>query len=338
MKKKILKIILFMVIVLLILSIGVLIFINERDKTIDLIDDFKQIEYGQIYNPSVDELIDLNKYSFIDKSKVIIEFEDEKDYSKVGDYIIKVKYKKLVLIQNVKVVDTIAPEISIDEKIEIDQDTDLTKYDFVSHAKVSDLSETKELKIDYSNVDSTKPGEYIAKVSVEDIYDNYSEKEFKVSILEVIKQEELEEQAEVKKETTKNTSKTVTTNTKTSSNNKTNSKQESSSKNTTITTSKPSNTSSNESQKIVETPSSNNTPTESKQNTNKNNNTSKKDNSNYCVYGGPEHVEGDGKNEHGYYKTWDAAWEACQVYMKGKGTGNFKVGECWCGLFYFWVE
>ena len=72
MKRKILKIILCMVMLAIIFSIGVLVFINERDKTISLINEYKQIEYGEIYNPAIEELIDLEKFNFIDVSKMNI--------------------------------------------------------------------------------------------------------------------------------------------------------------------------------------------------------------------------------------------------------------------------
>lgn len=338
MKRKILKIILCMVILAIIFSIVVLVFINERDKTISLINEYKQIEYGEIYNPTIEELIDLEKFNFIDVSKMNIEFniekENDKDYAKVGDYTVKVFYKNITLIQNIKVIDTIAPTISIDEKIEIDQNTDLTGYDFKSLVKFSDLSETKEIKIDYSNVDSTKPGEYTAKVLVEDIFGNASEKEFKIVILEVV--QPIEENINTEKEkikTSTTTSNTKATTIPSNSNNKTTSNINKPSSNVNIATNNISSGNSNSNKENTNT-----TPSANTNNSSNSSTLTKKDDSNYCINGGPEHVEGDGKNEHGYYASWDLAWEACQEYMKGKGTVSFKVGECWCGLFYFWVE
>ena len=58
----------------------------------------------------------------------------------------------------------------------------------------------------------------------------------------------------------------------------------------------------------------------------------------WCDEGGKKHWQGTGKNEHGYYKTWDAAWTECKNYMKDMKSGNYAVKECPCGLFYFWVE
>lgn len=57
----------------------------------------------------------------------------------------------------------------------------------------------------------------------------------------------------------------------------------------------------------------------------------------YCVDGGKTHIYGDGANEHGYYKTWDEAFKAYEDYTKGWDSTQFKVDQCACGLYYFWV-
>ena len=57
----------------------------------------------------------------------------------------------------------------------------------------------------------------------------------------------------------------------------------------------------------------------------------------YCVDGGKIHIYGDGANEHGYYKTWDEAFSAYEEYTKGWESTQFKVDQCACGLYYFWV-
>ena len=57
----------------------------------------------------------------------------------------------------------------------------------------------------------------------------------------------------------------------------------------------------------------------------------------YCVDGGKVHIYGDGTNEHGYYKTWDEAFKAYEEYTKGWDSTQFKVDQCACGLYYFWV-
>ena len=57
----------------------------------------------------------------------------------------------------------------------------------------------------------------------------------------------------------------------------------------------------------------------------------------YCVDGGKTHIYGDGANEHGYYKTWDEAFNAYENYTKGWESTQFKIDQCACGLYYFWV-
>lgn len=58
----------------------------------------------------------------------------------------------------------------------------------------------------------------------------------------------------------------------------------------------------------------------------------------WCDEGGSKHWQGNGPNEHGYYNTWDAAWQAAQEYMKDSLSGNFMVRQCPCGLYYYWVK
>lgn len=57
----------------------------------------------------------------------------------------------------------------------------------------------------------------------------------------------------------------------------------------------------------------------------------------YCVDGGKIHIYGDGANEHGYYKTWEEAFNAYEEYTKGWESTQFKIDQCACGLYYFWV-
>ena len=67
MKKLFLKIILSLLILFLTFGILLEIFIKERDKTICLKEDYKKIEYGENYNPKIEDLIDLEKFKFLDK-------------------------------------------------------------------------------------------------------------------------------------------------------------------------------------------------------------------------------------------------------------------------------
>lgn len=57
----------------------------------------------------------------------------------------------------------------------------------------------------------------------------------------------------------------------------------------------------------------------------------------YCVDGGKTHIAGDDVNEHGYYKTWDEAFNAYEKYTEGWKSSHFKINQCFCGLYYFSV-
>ncbi len=193
MKKKFYIVFIFFIIIFIALEIFSIIFINKVDSQISLKNDEIIIEYGNTYNPNIQDLIDINSIKFIDVGRIRIvsniENEPGKNYSATGEYNVKVYYKDKVFIQDVKVVDTIAPIISIRDSIEIPIDTDLSTYNFDELINVSDLSKVNDYKINLDNVNSAISGEYVAKVTVEDIYLNKAEKEFKIIIPE--KKEEI---------------------------------------------------------------------------------------------------------------------------------------------------
>lgn len=239
MKKKIFISFIIIIVLLMIFGIATMFFIIQRDKNISLIQENVVIEYGNTYNPNIEELIDLSRYSFINSEKVRIESNIEngenKDYPEVGKYEINVYYNKKSLKQTIQVIDTTAPELSIKENIEIPFGTDLATYNFKELMSVSDLSEVKEYDINIDNVDSSCSGEYIAKVMVEDIYNNRTQKEFKVII-----QEEKKETKEVTtQEQTKSSNSSKNSNEKkTTSNSKKTTKEDNSTKNSSSNTSK----------------------------------------------------------------------------------------------------
>ena len=188
MKKRVFISFLILLLVVIIFSVIYLIYIEKRDSKISLKKEYISVEYGNTYNPNIDDLIDLSKYSFINKNNIRIESniqnENEKDYPAVGKYEINVYYKEMCLKQKIEVIDTINPELSVKESIEIPFNTNLESYDFKECINATDLSQMKDYIFDFSNVNSGVSGEYTAKVSVEDIYGNKNEKNFKVIIKE----------------------------------------------------------------------------------------------------------------------------------------------------------
>lgn len=57
----------------------------------------------------------------------------------------------------------------------------------------------------------------------------------------------------------------------------------------------------------------------------------------WCVDGGTHHVAGDGANEHGYYSSWDSAYQAFEQYTKDWTSCQYKINQCACGKYYFWA-
>lgn len=216
MKKKIFIIILVIIILILGISFGIIEYITQRDNKISLIQDKVIIEYGETYNPTLEELINLQEFNYIDVEKVEIESnidnEENKEYPAVGKYEIRVNYKDKTLKQKIEVIDTIAPELSIQENIEIEYNTDLSTFDFKNYITTSDLSELKDYNIDLAKVNTSISGEYETTVTIEDMYGNKTEQKFKIKVLEKV-----EEKVEEPKE---NAQKEAVTENKTNNSNK----------------------------------------------------------------------------------------------------------------------
>ena len=317
MKKKVLIGLVIILFLVIIFGITYMLFLEKRNNGISLIKDNVVIEYGNTYNPNIEELVDLSKYKFINKQEISIEYnienEKDKDYPAVGVYEINIIYKNIILKQKIEIKDTIAPNIEVLENIRIDYNTDLSSFDFKKYFNVTDLSPTKELVVNLSNINSSISGEQTTIASVEDIYSNKKEIELKINILEKAEEtqkEKIEKQEQFTNNATSKNSGTI----------------QGTKKNDVKNNKKTQNSSSNSSSNV--------------QNSSTNNADSipKKEEPIWCDEGGKKHWQGTGKNEHGYYKTWDAAWTECKNYMKDMKSGNYAVKECPCGLFYFWVE
>lgn len=59
--------------------------------------------------------------------------------------------------------------------------------------------------------------------------------------------------------------------------------------------------------------------------------------SEWCFEGGSKHIAGDEANEHGYYDTWNDAFNAYEEYTKNWLSSHYKVNQCACGKYYFWA-
>ncbi len=64
-KKFIISLVIIFIIVVIVL--GFYIYITYRDSQISLISEIIEIEYGETYNPNINDLIDMNKFDFLKK-------------------------------------------------------------------------------------------------------------------------------------------------------------------------------------------------------------------------------------------------------------------------------
>ena len=179
------------------------------------------VEYGEKYEPKFENLVKTNGLdkedvhtlqhntkitSDLKNEKVEIKDEagnvtgeEEKEYPAVGKYTIELKYDGDTFKQKVEVKDTKAPSMTAPENIEILQGTDLNTFDFKSLLPVTDLSEISDYTFDLSGIDANVSGEYTLKASVQDKYENKTEKDVKVTVTappavasdEVVVQEEV---------------------------------------------------------------------------------------------------------------------------------------------------
>ena len=179
------------------------------------------VEYGEKYEPKFENLVKTNGLdkedvhtlqhntkitSDLKNEKVEIKDEagnvtgeEEKEYPAVGKYTIELKYYGDTFKQKVEVKDTKAPSLTAPENIEILQGTDLNTFDFKSLLPVTDFSEISDYTFDLSGIDANVPGEYTLKVSIQDKYENKTEKDVKVTVTtspavasdEVVVQEEV---------------------------------------------------------------------------------------------------------------------------------------------------
>ena len=199
-KKKIWGLIIFVVICLTVIVISI---INKKDL-LKLKKESINVEYGQSVSTDLNDYLDLSDLSNKEKKDVLkntkyksnvkneletITNQDgtisqkDRGFAKIGDYKITLTYQNEVETIKVKVRDTVTPQLSGPDNIEIIQGTDLTTFDFKSLISATDLSQLNDVIIDYSAIDTNILGEYKVKASVEDVNKNKAEKEFKVTVV-----------------------------------------------------------------------------------------------------------------------------------------------------------
>ena len=199
-KKKIWGLIIFVVICLTVIVISI---INKKDL-LKLKAESINVEYGQSVSTDLNDYLDFSDLSNKEKKDVLkntkyksnvknelktITNQDgtisqkDRGFAKIGDYKITLTYQNEVETIKVKVRDTVTPQLSGPDNIEIIQGTDLTTFDFKSLITATDLAQLNDIIIDYSAIDTNTLGEYKVKVSVEDVNKNKAKKEFNVTVV-----------------------------------------------------------------------------------------------------------------------------------------------------------
>ena len=200
-KKKIV-IIIGMIIILLTVLISFWYVYEKNLNQWDVREKQVTIEYGEIYEPSLSELVDTGKYPDVTSENTQIDIEANKDgdaaYYSVGKSNIKIthtsEYKlfglKLFSVKDTKnipftISDTTAPVFSNDNGVNPKEVSFIKdcKEDITNKYQASDLSNV-EITFDDKDVDYSKAGEYTANVFAKDANGNVSYMEVKVVITE----------------------------------------------------------------------------------------------------------------------------------------------------------
>lgn len=197
------------VIALICLAIGVWFIVERNANKWELKQNEVTVEYGEIYEPRIADLVDVEKYSNVKNSNTSIQINNASYvinsknhntpmYYDIGDYDIdivhKVEYKlfgaTIFTMDETKKVslfvkDTIAPVFVEEEGInpkEIEFVKDC-KEDITSKYKATDLSEVS-ITVDDTNVNYLEVGEYTANILATDTSGNVTPYEIKVKVIE----------------------------------------------------------------------------------------------------------------------------------------------------------
>ena len=294
----------------------------------------KQIEYGTEINVAdlqlpADTKIYINdeevtdKYKFLNVGTIKVKETKEISYINFFKKEVKTSVEKDV---NVEVVDTKKPIIEGVADKEITQGDSIDLKNGIT-AK-DEVDGTLDVTIE-GTVDTNTVGEYKITAKATDKNGNTETKEFKVTV----KEKEVE-----------NTTSNNNANNNVATNNKTTTNSTATKKNTTTNNNTASGTKKNVTTNISSTTTQ---KTQTATNTKKYEGPTGKfdqDKPYWCSDGGPHHLQTLGQYDHGWYSTWDEAWEACKQYMKTEAKKNhfiehYKVDNCrGCNKAYFYAK
>ena len=193
------------VIVVICLAVGIWFVVENNANKWDLKQNEVTIEYGEVYEPTIADLVDVEKYSNVTDDntdvKVNATYEASKQneelaYYAVGDYDIdvihKIEYKlfgtTIFTMDDTKkikleVKDTVAPVFAEDVPTELETYRDCEIENLEEKFKANDIAPVT-ISIDKENIDYTTVGEYTINVYATDESGNVATKEIKVKVLE----------------------------------------------------------------------------------------------------------------------------------------------------------
>lgn len=193
------------VIVVICLAVGIWFIVERCANKWEVKQNEVTIEYGEVYEPTIADLVDVEKYPNVKNSNTSIKINDatyvinSKNhntpvYYDVGDYDIvivhKIEYKlfgaTIFTIDDTKkikleVKDTVAPVFKEDIPTELETYKDCKIENIEETFKATDLS---EVTITIDDIDYSTVGEYTVNVFATDESGNVATKEIKVKVLE----------------------------------------------------------------------------------------------------------------------------------------------------------
>lgn len=326
------------VLVIIILSgLSVYLLVESKRELLLVKDDLVIVEYGQSISTDPKDYLNMRELKTNDKDDVLkniklksnvkneIELIDngdgtkserDKGYAAVGTYKVILKYKNETKTVKVIVKDTTKPELTVPENVEILLGTDIYTYNFKELIQATDLAALNDYIIDTSLVDTNSIGEYIVKVSIEDVNKNKSEKEFKVIIISPpANDEEVTQEVVINDDGSKSVKvitkkKPVTSNDKSSSN---------------FSSSKPSNNNPVNKPSVGDTGDSGANSNENDSNNSQSNNNEDKNNGHYEIfYCCLDHFNETYSKYHTLQELIDAGH-----FTGGCGCNNYSYGEEW---------
>lgn len=158
------------------------------------------IEYGNTYEPNIEDFVDTNKYPNVSNDNTRLEFniqnEQDKEYPAIGKYEINILHtteyklfgKTIHSFENKKIayltiVDLTAPTFREDVPKELETYKNCKIEDIKDKFKTDDLSNV-EFSLDDSKVDYSAVGEYDAVIIAKDNSNNISSLDIKIKVIE----------------------------------------------------------------------------------------------------------------------------------------------------------